>query len=188
MNRAMKKAGIKEHDFHTGEIIMNYVAGPDHGPPLVFIPGQSITWEEYYLILPMLADRFQAYAVTLRGHGKSSWTPGRYTFNRLGADMTAFLKEVVRRPAVVIGNSSGGVLAAWLAANAREHVKAIVLEDPRCFAATSRTSRGPSSTTPSSTSPRWPCRAAGATPGSSPTCVRSPSTSRASSSRCPGSS
>lgn len=133
MSRALKTAGIKEHDFHTGEVILNYVAGPDNGPPLVFIPGQTITWEEYYLIMPMLADRFQVYAVTLRGHGKSSWTPGRYTFNRLGADMTAFLKEVVRRPAVVIGNSSGGVLAAWLAANAPEQVKAIVLEDPPLF-------------------------------------------------------
>lgn len=47
--------------------------------------------------------------------------------------MTAFLREVVREPAIVVGNSSGGVLACWLAANAKEHVKAIVLEDPPLF-------------------------------------------------------
>lgn len=133
MYKAMVKAGIKELDFHTGDVILNYVAGPENGPPLVFIPAQTATWEEYYLIMPMLADRFQVFAVTLRGHGKSSWTPGRYTFNQLGADMTAFLRDVVRRPAIVVGNSSGGVLAAWLAANAPEHVKAIVLEDPPLF-------------------------------------------------------
>lgn len=133
MDKRLRKAGIKESHFYTGDVRLNYVAGPDHGTPLVFIPGQSLTWEEYSLILPVLADRFQVFAVTLRGHGTSSWTPGQYTFNRLGEDLTAFLKGVVQRPAIVAGNSSGGVLAAWLAANAPEQVRAIVLEDPPLF-------------------------------------------------------
>ena len=133
MYKAMAKVGIEERYHHTGEVILNYVAGPDNGPPMVFLPGQTVTWEEYYRIMPMLADRFQVFAVTLRGHGKSSWTPGRYTFNQLGADLITFLRDVVRRPAIVVGNSSGGVLAAWLAANAAAHVKGIVLEDPPLF-------------------------------------------------------
>ena len=133
MDKALKKAGIEEKFFHTGEIIMNYVAGPDNGDPLVFIPGQSVTWEEYSLIMPMLADKFRVFAVSLRGHGRSSWTPGIYTFNQLGQDMTAFLQEVVGRPAIVVGNSSGGVLTSWLAANSPQYVKAIVLEDPPLF-------------------------------------------------------
>ena len=133
MNKALKHAGIEEKYFHTGEMIMNYIAGPNTGTPMVFIPGQSATWEEYTLILPMLADTFQVFAVTLRGHGKSSWTPGKYTFNQLGQDMTAFLKDVVGKPAIVVGNSSGGVLATWLAANSPEYVKAVVLEDPPLF-------------------------------------------------------
>jgi pimeloyl-ACP methyl ester carboxylesterase len=133
MNRALTKAGIEEKYFHTGEVIMNYVAGPANGIPLVFIPGQTVTWEEYTLILPLLAGKFQVFAVTVRGHGKSSWTPGKYTFNQLGKDMTEFLKGVVGKPAIVAGNSSGGVLSVWLAANSPELVRAIVLEDPPLF-------------------------------------------------------
>jgi pimeloyl-ACP methyl ester carboxylesterase len=76
------------------------VAGPEKGPPIVLIHGQSVTWEEYSFLMPLLSTGFQVFAVTLRGHGKSSWTPGRYTFNQLGADMTAFLRDVVKRPAV----------------------------------------------------------------------------------------
>jgi pimeloyl-ACP methyl ester carboxylesterase len=133
MDKALKKAGIEEKYFHTGEVIMNYVAGPPNGTPLVFIPGQTVTWEEYTLIMPLLADRFQVFAVTLRGHGKSSWTPGQYTFNNLGKDITAFLKGVVGKPAIIAGNSSGGVLTCWLAAYSAEWVKAIVLEDPPLF-------------------------------------------------------
>ncbi len=133
MDKALRKAGIEESYFHTGEVILNYVSGPANGLPLVYIPGQSVTWEEYTLLLPKLADQFQVYAVSLRGHGESSWTPGKYTYNQLGKDMTAFLKGVVGRPAIVAGNSLGGVLTAWLAANAPECVKAIILEDPPLF-------------------------------------------------------
>jgi pimeloyl-ACP methyl ester carboxylesterase len=133
VDKTLKKAGIEEKYYHTGEVIMNYVAGPPNGIPLVFIPGQSVTWEEYTLILPKLADKFQVFAVTLRGHGESSWTPGKYTFNQLGQDMTAFLKDVVGRPAIVAGNSLGGVLTCWLAANSSECVQALILEDPPLF-------------------------------------------------------
>ncbi|WP_170975488.1 alpha/beta hydrolase [Martelella alba] len=141
MDKRLRRAGFVEKHFHTGDVILNYVAGPANGSPLVFLHGQSATWEEYTFLMPLLCDRFQVFAVTLRGHGNSSWTPGHYTFNRLGADMTAFLRQVVGQPAIVAGNSSGGVLTAWLAANAPEWVSAIVLEDPplfRCDAANIR--------------------------------------------------
>jgi pimeloyl-ACP methyl ester carboxylesterase len=55
--------------------------------------------------------------------------------NRIGADLGAFIDQVVARPAFVSGNSSGGLLAVWLAANRPDIVKAIVLEDPPLFAA-----------------------------------------------------
>jgi pimeloyl-ACP methyl ester carboxylesterase len=133
MNKILKKAGIEERFFDTGEIKLNYVAGPPNGTPLVFIPGQGVTWEEYMLLLPKLAHCFQVFAVTLRGHGKSTFTPGKYTFNILGKDMTAFLRDVVGKPAIVGGNSSGGVLSVWLAANSPEWVKGVICEDPPFF-------------------------------------------------------
>jgi pimeloyl-ACP methyl ester carboxylesterase len=133
MDKILKKIGIQEKYFHTGEMIMNYVVGPPNGTPLVFIPGQMVTWEAYTLLLPKLVDRFQVFAVTVRGHGKSSWTPGKYTFAQLGKDMTIFLKEVLGKPAIVAGHSMGGVVTTWLAANSPEFVKAIILEDPPLF-------------------------------------------------------
>lgn len=134
MHKRLRRAGFEEKDFHTGEVILNYVVGPpSNNQPLVFIHGQSATWEEYTFIMPILSKSFRIYAISLRGHGRSSWTPGQYTFNQLGKDLSTFLREVVVQPAIVSGNSSGGVLAAWLAANAKTHVKAIVLEDPPLF-------------------------------------------------------
>jgi pimeloyl-ACP methyl ester carboxylesterase len=133
--KAMAAAGIIEKFFHTGEFRLNYVVGPANGRPIVFLPAQGMTWEEYVLLLPLLAPDYQVFALSLPGHGKSSWTPGKYTFDQLGVAVSAFLREVVGRPAIVGGNSSGGVLTMWLAANAPELVTASVIEDAPFFRA-----------------------------------------------------
>jgi len=125
--------GFKELCFNTGEVAVNYVVGPDHGLPLLLIPGQMESWQGYKRVLPELSARFQVFVPDLRGHGKSTWTPGRYSYNICGNDLKSFLREVVGRPALVCGLSSGGVLAIWLAANAPEQVLAIMAEDPPIF-------------------------------------------------------
>ncbi len=125
--------GFSEKQFSTGKVTLNYVEGPDNGPPLVFIPGQVEFWQGYKLVMPHFAKRYHVFAVDLRGHGKSTRTPGDYSYVRCGEDMKTFLAEVVREPAIVSGLSSGAVIALWLAANAPESVAAAVSEDPPYF-------------------------------------------------------
>jgi pimeloyl-ACP methyl ester carboxylesterase len=48
-------------------------------------------------------------------------------------DFEAFIEEAVGEPAVVSGNSSGGLLALWLAANSPDNVHGVVPEDPPLF-------------------------------------------------------
>ena len=135
MLKKIKKAGFEECRFNTGEVQMNYVVGPKNGPALILIPAQMGTWESYQRVLLPLSTRFQVYAVDIRGHGKSDWTTGHYSWESVGRDMSAFLKQVVQRPAIICGNSSGGLIALWLAANVPEHVSAIILEDAPVFSA-----------------------------------------------------
>ena len=126
---------FEEKQFNTGEIEINYVVGPDNGPALVLIPAQGVDWTNYEKVLEPLSSEYQVYSVDVRGHGKSDWTTGNYSFETIGADMTAFLEKVVKRKAIISGNSSGGLIALWLAANKPELVKAIILEDPPLFSA-----------------------------------------------------
>ncbi|HEX3044668.1 MAG TPA: alpha/beta hydrolase, partial [Bacillota bacterium] len=72
-------------------------------------------------------------SVDLRGHGRSSRTPGHYSYNICGNDLKLFLKKVIQQPAILFGLSSGGVFVVWLAAYAPEDVKAIISEDPPMF-------------------------------------------------------
>ena len=69
--------------------------------------------------MPLLAEHFQVFAVDLRGQGRSTRTPGRYTLDNMGNDLVRFIDLVVGRPTIVSGLSSGGVLSAWLSAYAK---------------------------------------------------------------------
>jgi pimeloyl-ACP methyl ester carboxylesterase len=124
-----------EKTFDTGEIKINYVEGPANGLPLVLIPGQGGDWTTHKKVLPLLSEKYHVFAVDVRGHGKSDWATGDYTFNSIGRDMTAFLERAIGQPAIVSGNSSGGLIALWLAANRPDLVKGIIMEDPPLFSA-----------------------------------------------------
>lgn len=132
-NPTIAKAGFTEQSAALGAVHLNYIVGPNNGPALVLIPAQTGTWESYQHVLVPLSKHFQVYAVDIRGHGKSTWTPGDYTWESVGEDMRAFLKNIVKRPAIIAGNSSGGIIALWCAARIPEQTAAIVLEDAPVF-------------------------------------------------------
>lgn len=135
-----------EQRVDLGEVRMNYAAaGPPDRPALLLIPGQTESWWGYEQAMPLLAEHFRVYAVDLRGQGRSTWTPGRYTLDNMGNDLVRFLDLVIGRPAIVSGLSSGGVLSAWLSAYARPgQVRGAVYEDPPLFASELIPSCGPS--------------------------------------------
>ncbi|MCB0979647.1 MAG: alpha/beta hydrolase [Ilumatobacteraceae bacterium] len=119
-----------------GEVQMNYAtAGDPASPALLLIPGQTESWWGYEEAMPRLAEHFQVFAVDLRGQGRSTRTPGRYTLDTMGNDLVRFIDTVIGRPTLVSGLSSGGVLSAWLSAYARPgQVVAALYEDPPLFA------------------------------------------------------
>lgn len=124
-----------EQTCYTGEVMLNYVVGPNNGPPLLLIHGQAGSWETYRRVLEPLSTQFQVYAVDMRGHGKSSRTPGHYNWNTIGYDFRFFLKKIIQRKALVSGNYAGGLAALWLAAYVPEMVAGVILEDAPLFSA-----------------------------------------------------
>jgi len=119
----------------TGEVALNYaIAGDADKPALLLIPGQTESWWGYEAALPLLAEHFQAFAVDLRGQGRSTRTPGRYTLDNMGNDLVRFIDIAIGRPTLVSGLSSGGVLSAWLSAYARPgQIRGACYEDPPLF-------------------------------------------------------
>jgi pimeloyl-ACP methyl ester carboxylesterase len=133
-----------EQTIDTGDAVINYaVAGTPDKPALLLIPGQTESWWGYEQAMGLLKDHFQAFAVDLRGQGRSSRTPGRYTLDNFGNDMVRFIALAIRRPVIVSGLSSGGVISAWLSAYAMPGtIRAAVYEDPPLFSSEVNTSCG----------------------------------------------
>jgi pimeloyl-ACP methyl ester carboxylesterase len=138
--------GIPEHSVNLGEITMNYATLGDRSlPALLLIPAQTESWWGYEAAMRILSERFQVFAVDLRGQGRSTWTPGRYTLDIFGGDLVRFIDLVVGRPTIVAGLSSGGTIAAWLSAYAKPgQILAAVYEDSPLFASEANPSYGQS--------------------------------------------
>ena len=123
--------------FDTGEVSLNYaVTGSAGKPALVLIPPQATSWWGYEQAMKLLSDDFEVFAVDLRGQGRSSRTPGRYTVDNMGNDLARFIIGQIGRPAIVAGNSSGGLIAAWLSAYTPPGlIRAAYYEDAPLFSA-----------------------------------------------------
>jgi pimeloyl-ACP methyl ester carboxylesterase len=135
-----------EQTIDTGEALINYaVAGSPDKPALLLIPGQTESWWGYEQAMDLLKEHFRAFAVDLRGQGRSSRTPGRYTLDNFGNDMMRFIALAIGRPVIVSGLSSGGVISAWLSAYAMPGtIRGAVYEDPPLFSSQLRPACGQS--------------------------------------------
>jgi pimeloyl-ACP methyl ester carboxylesterase len=129
-------AGCTAKTARVGEMDLGYSEGPDNGPPLLLLHAQHMDRHSYSRVLPALVKRFHVFVVDYPAHG-TTVVPADYpmTADQIGADLAAFIETTMGGPAYVTGNSSGGLLTTWLAANRPDLVRAIVLEDPPLFAA-----------------------------------------------------
>lgn len=136
-------AGFTEHQATVDGATVNYAEGPTNGPAVLLVHGQGMQWEDYARVLPDLASRYHVFAVDCFGHGESAHDPALYSLNAQGAALKEFAAQVIGEPYAVSGHSSGGVIAAWLAANDAEHVTGCLLEDPPLFHVTPEEMQAP---------------------------------------------
>jgi pimeloyl-ACP methyl ester carboxylesterase len=122
-----------ESTFDTGEVILNYAEGPDNGPPLLLLHGANGLWQVWEPIITALTPKWHVYAPDFRGHGKSGRVPRGYHFRDFTRDIVAFIRAQHTRPTTIIGHSLGSLVAAQLAGEHPELVRATILEDPPLY-------------------------------------------------------
>ena len=114
------------------------VLGTADAPAIVLVHGfgaSSSHWR--HNAHPLMEAGYRVFSLDLIGFGRShqpGLSAGHSLDNRLWAlQLAAFLREVVQRPAVLVGNSLGGLTALTTAALAPQLVQAVVaapLPDP----------------------------------------------------------
>ncbi|MEA4926173.1 MAG: alpha/beta hydrolase [Syntrophomonadaceae bacterium] len=124
----------KQSTLADGSVI-NYAEGPDNGKALLLIHGQTGTWADYTTVLPELSKNWHVFAVDCYGHGKSFHDETKYYLDANGNDLIWFVNHVIGEPTVVSGHSSGGLIAAYIAAYGGDFIVGDLLEDPPVFSA-----------------------------------------------------
>jgi len=133
-NRKIVKAGFSEKQVKLDDgSIINYAEGPKNGKALLLIHGQTAAWRDYNPVLPKLKKNWHIFAVDCYGHGCSSHDNSKYYLDKNGSDLTWFVNHVINKETIVSGHSSGGLLAAYIAAYGGNLIKGAVLEDPPVF-------------------------------------------------------
>jgi pimeloyl-ACP methyl ester carboxylesterase len=133
---AVYSSGFEEKQVNWNGFVMNYAEGADNGAPLLLIHGQNVEWEDYAKVLPTLAKDYHVFAIDCFGHGQSAHETALYTCAKNGEAAAWFIENIIGQPALLSGHSSGGIIAAWTAANAPEWVNGLLLEDPPFFSVT----------------------------------------------------
>ncbi|MDX3663196.1 alpha/beta hydrolase [Streptomyces sp. ID05-26A] len=122
--------GTSHHADLDGPVHWVDFGGPQDGPRIVLVHGLGGSHLNWVLLAPLLAQRARVTAVDLAGHGLTN-PEGRQTTVQANTRLLGrFLREVVGEPAVLVGNSMGGLISLFQTAHAPELVSGLVLVDP----------------------------------------------------------
>jgi pimeloyl-ACP methyl ester carboxylesterase len=97
------------------------------GEAVVLLHGglsKTSSWD--YLMVPPLEDEFHVFAYDRTAHGFTGDHPGSLHFAFQVQEAIAYLEDVVKEPAHLIGYSDGGIIALMVAIARPELVKSIV--------------------------------------------------------------
>lgn len=112
--------------------ILNYYELKNNKPKLLLIHAQGTDSLSYQNVIAKLSKQYHLYLVGCYGHGQSSRNKEKYNLISIGTDLITFIQAVINDEFAVLGHSSGGLIAAYLAAHCSKCSK-LILEDPPFF-------------------------------------------------------
>ncbi len=127
-------AGRTPPTFHSytvlGREIFAAEIGPEDAPPVLYVHGSPGSWDDAAALMtdPQLVGRAHLIAVDRPGFGKSGFGQLETSLERQAAMLAGVLAQAApRRPAIIVGHSLGGPVAARLAMDHPEQVAGLVL-------------------------------------------------------------
>ncbi len=99
----------------------------DSKPPLLLVHGGLDHARNWDWVARALRSHFHVYALDLRGHGNSAWSPGAlYSIAEHVLDVSALVDIIGPQPIDIIGHSLGGIIASSYAGVYPERVRKLV--------------------------------------------------------------
>jgi esterase len=104
-------------------------------PPVLFLHGGGLNAHTWDLVCLDLRRDYHCYALDLRGHGDSEWSPTLdYALDAHARDLEGFIDELGTERLVAIGHSLGGHAAIRYATEHGDRLAGLVVVDTSPFA------------------------------------------------------
>lgn len=124
---------MDEQIYKNQDVKLNYYEIKNDKQPLVLIHAQGVDSTSFENVWTRLSEKYHIYAVDCCGHGKSLHDPEKYNIEDAGNAIIHFIEDVVKEKVFLLGHSSGGLIAAYIASNT-DLCGCLILEDPPFFA------------------------------------------------------
>lgn len=109
--------------------ILNYYEVENDKEKLLLLHAQGTNSKSFFNVVNKLSKHYHVYLVDYYGHGQSSHNKDKYNLIDIGNDTIKFINDVIKDNVTVLGHSSGGLIAAYIASNS-SLCNRLILEDP----------------------------------------------------------
>lgn len=123
---------IEEHLYQNSGIVLNYYEIKNNLTPIVLLHAQGVDAGSFEPVYTKLSKRFHIYSVDCYGHGKSLHDAAKYNVVDIGNAVIDFIKNEIKENVCLLGHSSGGLIAAYVASHS-DVCEYLILEDPPFF-------------------------------------------------------
>lgn len=133
MLRGLRLKGYRSRKLATsvGRLHVLEAEGGGGLPPVVVLHGLSASGQYYENLMRRIRPHVRrVIAPDMPGHGYSDLPPGGLDHDSLGAGLKEGLDQIITEPAIIFGNSLGGVAAVRYATERPDRVLALVLAAP----------------------------------------------------------
>ena len=113
--------------FRKSDTVSLNFSNQGNGEPVLLIHGVGSANEAWDGVLAAMATDRRYIRYDLRGHGRSSQTPGPYTLNDFVEDAIALIDHLELEKVHLIGFSLGGLIAQAIALNRPDRLKTLSL-------------------------------------------------------------
>lgn len=123
---------ISKHIYKKQGIELNYYEVTNSLQPLVLIHAQGVDATSFKNVWGRLSEKYHVYSIDCYGHGESLHNEEQYNVEDIGNAIIRFIEDVVKEKVFLLGHSSGGLIAAYIASTT-ELCSRLILEDPPFF-------------------------------------------------------
>ena len=124
---------LTENVYDNQGIRLKYYEVRNDLQPLVLLHAQGVDSLSFAEVIKPLSKKFHVYAVDCYGHGGSLHDAAKYNVKDIGEAITCFIRDVISKKIWLLGHSSGGLIAVYIAAET-DWCERLFLEDPPIFA------------------------------------------------------